>query len=99
MALVVEFTVEPFVDGDPGPHVQAALAAAEGAARRSALRVEFGPFGTAVSGDDPAVLDAVDAVVRSAVAAGATRVSLQVARPGGAAAGDAPEGNAVSRLE
>jgi uncharacterized protein YqgV (UPF0045/DUF77 family) len=98
VALVVEFTVEPFVDGDPGPHVRAALAAAEDAAARAGLRVEFGPFGTAVAGDDTAVLDAVDAVVRSAVAAGATRVSLQVARPEVAPAAEAPGENAASRL-
>ena len=75
--LEVEFTVEPFVEGQPGPHVQAAVAAA----RRAGLAVEFGPFGTSATGDDAAVLDAVDGIVRSAVAAGATRVSLQLARP------------------
>jgi uncharacterized protein YqgV (UPF0045/DUF77 family) len=76
MALTVEFTVEPFVAGEPGRHVQAAIAAA----RRSGLAVDVGPFGTSVSGDDDRVLDAVDAVVRAAVAAGASRVSLQLAR-------------------
>jgi uncharacterized protein YqgV (UPF0045/DUF77 family) len=79
MALEVEFTVEPFVEGQPGPHVRAAVTAAE----RAGLAVDFGPFGTSVSGEDAAVLDAVDAIVRSAVAAGATRVSLQLARPAG----------------
>jgi len=74
--LTVEFTVEPFVEGDPGPHVRAAVEAAE----RSGLAVDVGPFGTTVTGDDGTVLDVVDAVVRAAVAAGATRVSLQVVR-------------------
>jgi uncharacterized protein YqgV (UPF0045/DUF77 family) len=78
MALTVEFTVEPFVAGEPGPHVQAAIAAA----RRSGLAVDVGPFGTSVSGDDDRVLDTLDAVVRAAVAAGASRVSLQLARDG-----------------
>lgn len=77
MALVVEFTVEPFVEGAPGPHVQAAL----DAARASGLDVDFGPFGTSVSGPDDEVLATLDAIVRAAVAAGATRVSVQVARP------------------
>ena len=77
MALTVEFTIEPFVPGEPGPHVQAAVEAAE----RSGLTVDFGPFGTAVTGDDEAVLAAVDRILRAAVAAGATRISLQVARP------------------
>jgi uncharacterized protein YqgV (UPF0045/DUF77 family) len=76
MTLQVEFTVEPFVPGAPGPHVQAAVAAAEGVG----LDVEVGPFGTAVAGDDAAVLRAVDAIVRAAVGAGASRVSLQLAR-------------------
>jgi uncharacterized protein YqgV (UPF0045/DUF77 family) len=74
MALVVEFTVEPFTEGNPGPHVQAAVSAAEA----SGLSVEFGPFGTAVRGEESAVLDAVDPIVRAAISAGATRVSLQV---------------------
>jgi uncharacterized protein YqgV (UPF0045/DUF77 family) len=78
MTLQVEFTIEPFVEGSPGPHVQAAVAAAEAAG----LAVEFGPFGSAASGDDDAVLAAVDAIVRAALAAGATRVSLQLARVG-----------------
>lgn len=76
MTLQVEFTVEPFVEGSPGPHVRAAVSAAEAAG----LDVEFGPFGTAVSGEDEAVLDAVDNILRAAIAAGATRVSLQLAR-------------------
>jgi uncharacterized protein YqgV (UPF0045/DUF77 family) len=77
VALTVEFTIEPFVPGEPGPHVRAAVEAAE----RSGLAVDFGPFGTAVTGDDEAVLAAVDRILRAAVAAGATRISLQVARP------------------
>ncbi|MCU1499476.1 MAG: hypothetical protein JWM47_3429 [Acidimicrobiales bacterium] len=77
MSLVVEFTVEPFVEGSPGPHVRAALDAAEA----SGLHVEFGPFGTLVSGDDEAaVLGSIDRVVRAAVGAGATRVAFQVER-------------------
>jgi uncharacterized protein YqgV (UPF0045/DUF77 family) len=77
MSLVVEFTIEPFVEGEPGPHVRAAVEAAE----RSGLAVVFGPFGTSVTGEDDAVLDAVDRILRAATAAGATRVSLQLARP------------------
>lgn len=76
MTLLAEFTVEPFVDGSPGPHVQAAVDAAVAAG----LTVDFGPFGTSMSGDDAAVFDAIDAVVRAAMAAGATRVSLQLIR-------------------
>jgi uncharacterized protein YqgV (UPF0045/DUF77 family) len=77
MALRIEFTVEPFRDGEPGPHVHAAVEAAHGAG----LAVDFGPFGSSVVGDDDQVLSAADAVVRAAIGAGATRVSLQITRP------------------
>ena len=76
MALRVEFTVEPFVEGSPGPHVDAALAAARG----QGLEVDFGPFGSTIEGDDATVLAAIDAIVRAAVGAGATRVSVQASR-------------------
>jgi uncharacterized protein YqgV (UPF0045/DUF77 family) len=76
--LRAEFTVEPFVAGRPGPHVTAALEAA----RASGLPVEEGPFGSFLEGDDAAVLAAVGAVLEQALAAGATRVSLQVSRGG-----------------
>lgn len=77
MALVVEFTVEPFVEGEPGPHVRAAVEAAE---RRPGLAVDFGPFGTKVTGDDETVLGAVEGIVRAAMSAGASWVSLQIGR-------------------
>lgn len=76
MALVAEFTVEPFEEGAPGPHVRAAVEAAE----HSGVTVEFGPFGTTMRGPDDVVLAALDAVVRAAVAAGAEQVSVQVHR-------------------
>jgi uncharacterized protein YqgV (UPF0045/DUF77 family) len=78
LSLVVEFTIEPFVEGEPGPHVRAAVDAAE----RSGVTVDFGPFGTTVAGEDDAVLDAVDRMLRAAMAAGATCVSLQLVRAG-----------------
>jgi len=82
-----EFTIEPFVDGAPGPHVQAAIAVAEEAGLEVevgpfgtsvTLEVEVGPFGTSVTGETPAVVSTVDAVLRAAVEHGATRVSLQL---------------------
>jgi uncharacterized protein YqgV (UPF0045/DUF77 family) len=77
VVLRLEYTVEPFVAGAPGPHVRAALDAAGDAG----LDVEFGPFGTTVAGADEAVISAAGRVVRAAIDAGATRVSLQVVRP------------------
>ena len=46
MSLRVEFTVEPFVPGAPGPHVLAAV----DAAAAHGLTVEFGPFGSSGEG-------------------------------------------------
>jgi uncharacterized protein YqgV (UPF0045/DUF77 family) len=75
MALIGELLVEPFVPGDPGHHVRAAWDAASAVG----ATLEVGPFGTIVrSPSDAGVLDALDAAVRAAVAAGATRVSTQV---------------------
>jgi uncharacterized protein YqgV (UPF0045/DUF77 family) len=79
MALTLEYTVEPFVQGAPGPHVKAALEAA----KASGLDVDFGPFGTSVVGPDGEVLATLEAVVRRAFEAGATRVSVQLQRPRG----------------
>ena len=72
-----EFTIEPFVEGAPGPHVRAAIDVAEAAG----LAVDVGPFGTAVSGESESVQETVDAVVRAAIDHGATRVSLQLTVP------------------
>lgn len=69
-----EFTVEPFVDGNPGPHVMAAVDAVRG----TGLDPEIGPFATAVEGDAVEVTDAVLAMLTAARRAGARRVSLQI---------------------
>jgi uncharacterized protein YqgV (UPF0045/DUF77 family) len=72
----VEFTVEPFVAGAPGAHVLAAV----DAAAAHGLSIEFGPFGSAVEGEHAVVLPAIEAAIRAALDAGATRVSVQVTR-------------------
>lgn len=74
MALRVEFTVEPFVEGSPGPHVNAAL----DAARAAGVDVTFGPFGTMFEADTALATSALAALVQAATEAGATRISLQV---------------------
>ncbi|MHB1986603.1 MAG: thiamine-binding protein [Acidimicrobiales bacterium] len=74
MALELEFTVEPFDPGNPGPHVRAA----EDAARATGAELKIGPFGTIVTGELEQVMSAVAAVVRAATAAGATRVTMQL---------------------
>ena len=77
--LRVEFTVEPFVEGRPGPHVLAAVSAVESLG----FAVEFGPFATEFSGEDLRVVAAVEALIRDAYGHGATRVSVHVERVDG----------------
>ena len=73
---VIEFTVEPFVAGDPGAHVYAAVAAVEAAG----LAVEWGPFSTVAEGDSDTILLAVPAMLRCALDAGADRIVMTVER-------------------
>jgi uncharacterized protein YqgV (UPF0045/DUF77 family) len=72
----VEFTIEPFVEGRPGPHVNAAIAAAGeyGAA------VEVGPFGSSCTVDLADVGALVGSISDAAFAQGATHVTVHVAR-------------------
>jgi uncharacterized protein YqgV (UPF0045/DUF77 family) len=70
----VEFTVEPFVEATPGEHVTAAI----DAVRAAGLVPDVGPFGTSAVGPVDAVADAVRALLASVLAAGATRISVQV---------------------
>ncbi len=69
-----EFTVEPFVDANPGPHVLAAI----DEVRNRGFEAQIGPFGTAIAGDAAAVTEAIAAMLEAARAAGATRVALQI---------------------
>jgi hypothetical protein len=70
----LEFTIEPFVEGRPGPHVVAAVEAARG----FATDVDFGPFGSSCVVSTDVVADVVAAVTRAAIAHGATHVSLHI---------------------
>ena len=70
--LLLEFTIEPFVEGHPGQHVIAAVAAAEALG----VSVEFGPFGSSCSVDADVCADVAAAVLRAAFSNGATHVSL-----------------------
>ncbi len=72
---VLEFTVEPFVEGHPGPHVQAAVEAARAA---GGGEVEFGPFGSSCRASGELMPGIVAAVTQAAFAHGATHVSLHV---------------------
>jgi hypothetical protein len=60
------------VEGHPGPHVTAAIAAAE----QLGVAVDVGPFGSSCEIAPEHAPDVVAAVVRAAFANGATHVSL-----------------------
>ncbi len=72
--LEVEFTIEPFVEGAPGPHVTAAIEAVE----RLGATVEIGPFGTTLRVQPGDAGRIVAALLDAAYANGATHVSIHV---------------------
>jgi len=74
--LLLEFTIEPFHEGKPGPHVTAAVDAVEALG----VTVEFGPFGSSCRVAVGQVGAVSSALVEAAVAHGATHVSLHVER-------------------
>ncbi|GAA0631167.1 hypothetical protein GCM10009535_03390 [Streptomyces thermocarboxydovorans] len=75
MRLRVEFTTEPFDLDEPPAH---AVVAREVVETADLDAVDVGPFGNTAEGSADAVLGAVDALLRRTLAAGATRVTLQV---------------------
>lgn len=74
MDLRAEFTTEPFHGEDDAlpEHVTSAA----DALREAGLTPDLGPLGTSVEGERDVVVDAVAAALRSALAHGATRVTL-----------------------
>ncbi|SFA90425.1 HTH domain-containing protein [Amycolatopsis marina] len=91
MELEAEFTTEPF-RGEGSPPEHATLA--RDAALTAGLSVDFGPLGTAARGEREAVLDALPAIARAALDAGATRFTLRL----GSATDTAPVGTPVDVL-
>ena len=67
----IEFTVEPFVEGQPGPHVTSAVSAA----RALGVEVEFGPFGSGCDANAEQSPDLIDN--------GATHVNVDVSHGDG----------------
>lgn len=70
----VEFTIEPFIEGQQGPHVKAPIHALAALG----IDVEVGPFGSSCLVEPGASSDVVAHVVRAAFAHGATRVNVDV---------------------
>jgi hypothetical protein len=74
--LLLEFTIEPFIEGEPGPHVISAVEAAQALG----FEIDFGPFGSSCSVPAADAGEVVKAVVDAAFANGATHVSLHAER-------------------
>ncbi|MGE0881658.1 MAG: hypothetical protein AB7L13_23565 [Acidimicrobiia bacterium] len=72
--LRIEFFVEPFREGDPGPHVTAAQQAV--VQRGHAL--DIGPFGSSFVAEATEALDTLRLVSTAAVDNGATRLAVQI---------------------
>lgn len=70
----LEFTIEPFVEGRPGPHVTEPIAAVEA----FGCAVDVGPFGSSCEVDHEHLGAVLGAISREAFAHGATHVSLHV---------------------
>ncbi|HEY5663346.1 MAG TPA: hypothetical protein VIS05_04840 [Ilumatobacter sp.] len=84
----IEFTIEPFVEGQPGLHVTAPVEALRGLG----IEVEVGPFGSACSVTAGRAHDVVSLVVATALDHGASHVNIDVAADSAADldGGDAP---------
>lgn len=74
--LTVEFTIEPFVEGDPGVHVTAAVATVEA----HGVAVDFGPFGSLFRVDQAQLPTVIADLLRVAYGNGATFVSISVSQ-------------------
>lgn len=74
--LLLEFTIEPFVEGQPGPHVTMAIEAA----RAFGYEVDFGPFGSTCSVPVAEAGHVAKAVLDAAFAHGATHVNMHSER-------------------
>jgi uncharacterized protein YqgV (UPF0045/DUF77 family) len=70
----LEFTIEPFVEGRPGPHVTAAIESAQ----QLGAQVDVGPFGSSCQASEDLMPEVVAAVTRAAFAHGATHVTLHL---------------------
>ncbi len=82
----LEFLVEPFSEGNPGPHVLEPLERM----RSLGIEVNQGPFGNTVEGGRPTITTAILTILEGALERGASRVlinltqgrpSLPVSRP------------------
>ena len=72
----LEFLVEPFEEGNPGPHVLGTLDILQ----RHGLEMTMGPFGNTVDGDYETLTSVLPTVLRSAFEKGASRISITLTK-------------------
>ena len=72
----VEFTIEPFVEGEPPARVTRSIAAIEA----TGAKAEIGVFGSSFTATEEQVGPAVAALIRTAYAEGATHVTITTER-------------------
>ncbi|MEM1332088.1 MAG: thiamine-binding protein [Actinomycetota bacterium] len=77
----LEVFVEPFEEGQPGPHVGAVL----DALRAHGVDTDLGALATTADGDLDQLVESVGDVVRAAFAEGASALQLRLERSEGAA--------------
>lgn len=70
----IEFTIEPFVEGSPGPHVTETITAVESLD----VEVDVGPFGSSCNVEAANAADVVATIVRTAITNGASHVNVDV---------------------
>ena len=72
----LEFLVEPFTEGNPGPHVLEPLRSL----RRQGIEVNQGPFGNSLVGDRSTVAAAILTILEGAFDRGASRILINLAQ-------------------
>ena len=72
----LEVLVEPFRENDPGPHVNAAIAAIG----EAGMQPDMGPFATTAEGDLDQAIAAITALVRAGFDQGADAIQIRVER-------------------
>lgn len=72
----LEFLIEPFAEGNPGPHVLRSLEVL----RRAGLEVVLGPFGNTVDGSEETLTSVLPMIVESAFEKGASRILLNLTK-------------------
>ena len=72
----VEFFIQPFTEGAPGPHVNKGIEAVSD----RGFEVEFGPFGSGTTGEIEELAPALAEMLIQAISSGADRISITVER-------------------